>query len=99
MIKILNDDLKIYCNNLFPYRKRSSKTTQTVQNTKAHTVTIGIGGNIGDVKKRFMQLFRMLREDARFTLECSSAILQNPPFGYLMQDDFLNAVIVLKTNL
>lgn len=96
MIKILNDDLKIYCNNLFPYQ---SKCTKTVKKIKAHMVTIGIGGNIGDVTKRFKQLFMMLQKDARFTLECSSPILKNPPFGYLDQDDFLNAVILLKTNL
>ncbi len=29
----------------------------------------------------------------------TSAILQNPPFGFLEQDDFFNAIIVFKTSL
>jgi len=96
MIKILNDDLKVYFNNLFPYQ---NTRLQIFKKTKDHIVTVGIGGNIGDVAKRFKQLFLMLQKDARFTLECSSPVLQNPPFGYLNQDDFLNAIIILKTNL
>jgi len=96
MTQILNDDLKIYFGNLFPYQ---NTRVRALEKAKAHTVTIGIGGNIGDVKKRFKQLFSMLQKDARFILQCSSPILKNPPFGYLDQDDFLNAVIILKTNL
>ncbi|MGB3750185.1 MAG: 2-amino-4-hydroxy-6-hydroxymethyldihydropteridine diphosphokinase [Arcobacteraceae bacterium] len=96
MIKILSDDLKVYFDTLFPYQNTSLKVLQKI---KPHAVTIGIGGNIGNVKKRFKQLFLMLRNDARFTVECSSPILKNPPFGYLSQDDFLNAIIILKTNL
>lgn len=66
---------------------------------KAHTITIGIGGNIGDVKKRFKKLFFILQKDSRFILEHTSPILKNPPFGYINQDDFYNAIMVLRTNL
>ena len=93
MIKILNADLKLYFNNLFPY-ENSKK-----QHKKSHTITIGIGGNIGDVQKRFKKLFKMLQSDSRFNIIQTSPILKNPPFGYLDQDDFLNAIIVLKSNL
>jgi len=97
MIKIISDDLKLYFSNIFPYQ--NTKIKSFFHNKKAHTITIGIGGNIGDVTKRFKKLFLMLQSDSRFILESSSPILKNPPFGYLDQDDFLNAVIVLKTNL
>jgi 2-amino-4-hydroxy-6-hydroxymethyldihydropteridine diphosphokinase len=66
---------------------------------KYNTVTIGIGGNIGDMQQRFKKLFLMLLKDSRFTIIQTSPILKNPPFGYLDQDNFLNALIVLKTNL
>lgn len=29
----------------------------------------------------------------------TSPLLKNPPFGYLEQNDFLNGIIVIKTNL
>ena len=29
----------------------------------------------------------------------TSALLRNPPFGYLEQNHFLNGIIILKTNL
>lgn len=95
MIKVLNSDLKLYFNNQFPYRK----TKYFPNKRKSHTITIGIGGNIGNVIKRFKQLLIMLKTDSRLMIESSSPILKNPPFGFLEQDDFMNAIIVLRTNL
>jgi 2-amino-4-hydroxy-6-hydroxymethyldihydropteridine diphosphokinase len=92
MKKILNDDLTVYFNDVFPYSNFNTSK-------KVNRVTIGIGGNIGDVSKRFKKLFLMLQKDSRFTIEKTSPVLQNPPFGYLDQNYFLNAIIVLKTNL
>lgn len=97
MTKVLDNDLKLYFNNIYPYQNNQKKHKFYLQ--KGHFVTIGIGGNIGDVIKRFKQLFKMLQGDSRFIIESTSPILKNPPFGYLDQDDFLNAVIVLRTNL
>ena len=97
MIKKLNDDLILYFDNLFPYKNIINKNTE--YSTKYNSVTIGIGGNIGDVKKRFKQLFKMLQSDSRFILKSTSAVLKNPPFGYLDQDNFYNAIIILQTKL
>ncbi|MDB4257366.1 2-amino-4-hydroxy-6-hydroxymethyldihydropteridine diphosphokinase [Arcobacteraceae bacterium] len=93
MIKILSNNLTLYFTNTFPYKNKYKKSKKT------NTVTIGLGGNIGDVSKRFKQLFLMFQNDSRFFLQKTSPILKNPPFGYLDQDDFLNAIIILKTNL
>ena len=96
MKKILTRDLILYFNALYPYKNKNIKM---LKDKKANTVTIGIGGNIGDVMKRFKLLFKMLSSDARFCIKKTSPILKNPPFGYLDQDDFLNAIVVLKTDL
>ena len=64
-----------------------------------HRATIGIGGNIGDVKRRFEHLFIELQREKRVELVETSLILQNPPFGYLAQDDFLNSIIILQTSM
>ena len=67
--------------------------------SKNNFVTVGIGGNTGKVIKTFNKLFLALKSDCRFDILSTSPLLQNPPFGYLEQNDFLNAIIVLKTNL
>ena len=76
----------------FPYKTNSIST-------KKHTVVVGIGGNIGDTKRRFQKLFYYFKKDPFLDIVQTSSILQNPPFGYINQPDFYNAVVILKTNL
>lgn len=92
MKKVIFDDLLLYSINFFP---------KTIKNfsKKRYNVVLGIGGNVGNVERRFKKLFLLLNNDRRFSLLATSAILRNPPFGYLDQDDFLNSVVLLKTSL
>ena len=76
----------------FPYKKKSSTTFR-------YEAVVGVGGNIGDVKRRFNHLFYELKTYARVELLETSLILKNPPFGFKTQDDFFNSIIVLKTNM
>ena len=64
-----------------------------------HRCLVGVGGNEGDVKKRFVRLYRFLQDDSRFGVCATSAVLKNPPFGYLEQDDFYNTVMMVRTSL
>ena len=64
-----------------------------------YRVTVGIGGNVGDVKRRFEHLFTFFKRDKRVELQETSLILKNPPFGFIDQDDFFNSIIVLGTNM
>ena len=64
-----------------------------------YSYILGIGGNIGDVRIRFERLYRALCRDARFFVYETSQILKNKAFGYLAQDDFLNAVICTQSAL
>jgi len=90
--KIVSSSLTLYFNNLFPRINR-------FKSKKKNIVTIGIGGNIGDTTKIFKKLFMMLQKNSNFSVKKTSPILKNPPFGYLEQNDFLNAIIVLETNI
>lgn len=92
MKKKLSDTLTLYKTNNFPYI--NPKKSQ-----KRYFVTIGIGGNIGDVKKTFDKLFLSISKNTKFDIVMTSPLLKNPPFGYLNQNDFLNGIISLKTNL
>jgi 2-amino-4-hydroxy-6-hydroxymethyldihydropteridine diphosphokinase len=87
----LSDTLSIYKSLDFPkiFLKHSSKR---------YKVTLGIGGNIGDVKRRFKHLLISIKRDKSVDLIQTSLILKNPPFGYHNQDDFFNSIIVLKTD-
>jgi 2-amino-4-hydroxy-6-hydroxymethyldihydropteridine diphosphokinase len=88
----LTDKLQTFQGLRYPF---TSKTKSKFR----YSATIGIGGNIGDVKRRFEHLFYFLKKEKLVCVEKTSLILKNPPFGYLNQEDFLNSIIILRTNL
>lgn len=92
MKKILTPELTIFKTSNFPKKLKSDSK-------KRYHVTIGIGGNVGNTKKIFDKLFLYLKSDSRFDILMTSPLLLNPPFGFLQQNDFLNGIISLKTNL
>ncbi len=60
---------------------------------------IGVGGNIGDVKREFNRLLVKLKRDALVKVLNTSVIYKNPPFGYLEQAYFFNTLILIETKL
>jgi 2-amino-4-hydroxy-6-hydroxymethyldihydropteridine diphosphokinase len=88
----INRKLHAFYNLHFPY------TTRIKSKHRFKTV-VGIGGNVGDVRRRFEHLFIVLQKDKRVSLVKTSLILKNPPFGYTNQDDFFNSILVLKTSM
>ena len=88
----LSKSLTTFSGLHFPYKRKR-------ESSHRYTATVGIGGNIGDVKRRFEHLFMSLKRDKRIILLQTSFILKNPPFGFEAQDDFLNSIIVVKTNM
>jgi len=88
----LRDDLTLYFKA--PYPSQTQK-----HSSKKHCATLGIGGNIGDVRERFKKLYNFLQQSSLVDLVECSPILKNPPFGYLDQEDFYNAIIIIKTDL
>ena len=88
----INERLSAFYGLRFPF----------VSNNKSHhryEVVIGIGGNVGDVRRRFEHLFFEIQREKRISLVKTSLILKNPPFGYINQDDFFNSILVLKTSM
>ena len=92
MKKKLTQNLTLFYTSNYPKKFNSTSN-------KKYSVTIGIGGNIGNTKRIFDKLILCLKKDSRFTLLMTSPLLKNPPFGFLEQSDFLNGIIALKTNL
>jgi 2-amino-4-hydroxy-6-hydroxymethyldihydropteridine diphosphokinase len=90
--KKLNQDLTLIFTPHFPYNvKRNSRMR--------YRALLGIGGNIGDVPRRFEHLFWYLKRSRFVHLLESSPLLKNPPFGFLEQDDFHNALLLVETDL
>ena len=92
MKKKIGNNLTLYYNNFYPKIMKN-------KSHKIYTVTLGVGGNIGNVINRFKSLFNILDKDIRFDIISTSPILKNPPFGFLEQNDFFNAIIIVKTNI
>lgn len=92
MIKTLSKTLSLHYTSLFPFQAPHRKSI-------GFKVLVSIGGNIGDTKNRFSKLFQEIKRDSTLRILATSPILRNPPFGYLNQDYFFNAVILLETRL
>ncbi len=92
MKKVLNKNLTLYFDKNYPH-------IAVKKSKKNHTATLGIGGNIGNTRRRFQKLFIYLQRSGAVDIIQTSPILKNPPFGYIQQKDFYNALIVVKTDL
>ncbi len=91
--RTIGKDLTQFRSQDFPWR------TEKDCPTYRHAVLIGVGGNMGDVKRRFSHLLHFLRRQKKIRVCQTSSILKNPPFGYLDQPFFHNAVIAVKTSM
>lgn len=88
----LSKDLTSIKSLRFPYKTDS-------RSSHRYRAVVGVGGNVGNVTRRFEHLFVYLQRDKRVKLTQTSLILKNPPFGFKQQDDFLNSIIVLEVDM
>ena len=84
--------MQFFYDRFFPVIKKHNRNYR-------HVAVVGIGGNQGDVRKRFKNLYMYMMRSSLVSISETSAVLQNPPFGYLDQDDFYNAIMVVRTSL
>ncbi|MEA1916745.1 MAG: 2-amino-4-hydroxy-6-hydroxymethyldihydropteridine diphosphokinase [Campylobacterota bacterium] len=89
----LDEELTLYFTTNFP------STCSSYEKSFRYEATIGVGGNVGDVIRRFNRLLHVMRRSSFLEPIETSPILQNPPFGFLEQDDFFNAIVKVKTSL
>ena len=64
-----------------------------------HKALLGIGGNVGDVLRRFNHLFWYFKRSVFVNVIETAPILKNPPFGYTEQDAFYNSLLLIETKL
>jgi 2-amino-4-hydroxy-6-hydroxymethyldihydropteridine diphosphokinase len=94
--KILDNKNQLISTKYFPY---SSYAKKVKKHRGSHRALVGIGGNVGDMLRRFERLFYYFKRSSFVKVVETAPILKNPPFGYLKQDDFYNSLILLETSL
>jgi len=60
---------------------------------------LGIGGNVGDVLRRFNHLYWYFKRSPFVHVIETAPILKNPAFGYTEQADFYNSLLLVETKL
>lgn len=65
----------------------------------AVTAYLGLGGNVGNVRATFAQALEQMRQWPCSSVQHISSLYRTPPWGGVEQDDYLNAVVALKTQL
>ncbi|WP_369901517.1 2-amino-4-hydroxy-6-hydroxymethyldihydropteridine diphosphokinase [Bacillus manliponensis] len=64
-----------------------------------HIAYIALGSNIGERYKYLLEAIEMLGEHSQIRVEDISSVYETDPVGYTDQDQFLNLVIKISTNL
>ncbi|MDR0664017.1 MAG: 2-amino-4-hydroxy-6-hydroxymethyldihydropteridine diphosphokinase [Helicobacteraceae bacterium] len=78
---------------------RARYPSKTIRSAKRFQALLGIGGNIGDVKRTFDRVFARLLNDGAIDIVKTSPLLLNPDFAAKDAPLYLNAAIVIRTNL
>jgi 2-amino-4-hydroxy-6-hydroxymethyldihydropteridine diphosphokinase len=92
LCRILDESHRIYIDRYFPTSLRKAPGFR-------YRVLLGVGGNIGDTRRRMNHLWMYLGRLPQICRIRSGVILRNPPFGFTEQQDFDNTVIEIGTSL
>ncbi len=64
---------------------------------KWHKIYLSLGSNMGDKRKNLLEAIERIGKLENTEVTKSSTILETEPFGYVEQDNFLNACLEVKT--
>jgi len=81
-----------------PVRKHLD-TVEIMIERRKHKAYIGLGSNIGDKEKYLKESINKISTEKNIEIVKQSSFIATKPWGYLDQEDFLNAVIEIETTL
>jgi len=81
-----------------PVRKHLD-TVEIMIERRMHKVYIGLGSNVGDKEKYLKDAIDKISMESNNKIRKQSSFIITKPWGYLDQEDFLNAVIEVETTL
>jgi len=76
----------------YPYMRKHKQN-------RRHKVVLGLGGNIGDVQRRFEHLYWYLKHSRSIEIVETTPILKNPAFGFMRQREYLNTLMRIETDM
>lgn len=74
-------------------------TVEIMIERRRHKAYIGLGSNIGDKEKYLTEAINKLSTEKNIKIIKQSSFIKTKPWGYLEQEDFLNAVAEVETIL
>ncbi len=65
----------------------------------SNIVFLGLGSNLDDPSNQLKTAINFISDENKITILKQSSFYKTKPFGYLEQNDFVNAVLQIKTSL
>lgn len=96
--KIING-VKVFLKKPWAPIQKHLDTVEIMIERRRHKTYIGLGSNIGDKDKYLKEAINKISEEKNIEMRKQSSFITTKPWGYLEQEDFLNAVIEIETTL
>jgi dihydroneopterin aldolase/2-amino-4-hydroxy-6-hydroxymethyldihydropteridine diphosphokinase len=96
--KIING-VKIFLKKPWAPVRKHLDTVEIMIERKRHKVYMGLGSNVGDKEKYLKEAINKISAEKNIQIGKQSSFITTRPWGYLDQEDFLNAVIEIETTL
>src|SRR5471030_24136 len=96
--KMING-VKIFLKKPWEPVRKHLDTVEIMIERRRHKAYIGLGSNIGDKEKYLKEAINKISAEKNIEIAKQSSFIVTEPWGYLDQEEFLNAVIEIKTTL
>jgi dihydroneopterin aldolase/2-amino-4-hydroxy-6-hydroxymethyldihydropteridine diphosphokinase len=91
--------VKVFLKKPWAPVKKHLDTVEIMIERKRHKAYIGLGSNVGNKEKYLREAINKISVEKNIEIGKQSSFITTKPWGYLEQEDFLNAVIEIETVL
>ncbi len=96
--KMING-IKVFLKKPWAPIKKHLDTVEIMIERRRHKAYIGLGSNIGDKERYLKEAISKISTEKNIKIRKQSSFIITEPWGYLDQEDFLNAAIQIETAL
>jgi dihydroneopterin aldolase/2-amino-4-hydroxy-6-hydroxymethyldihydropteridine diphosphokinase len=96
--KMING-VKVFLKKPWAPIKKHLDTVEIMIERKRHKAYIGLGSNIGNKENYLKEAINRICTEKNVEIKKQSSFIVTKPWGYLEQEDFLNAVVEIETIL
>lgn len=91
--------VKVFLKKPWAPIKKHLDTVEIMIERRRHKAYIGLGSNMGDKERYLEAAINKISKEKNIDLKKQSSFIITKPWGYLEQEDFVNAVIEIETTL